>query len=207
MSKFFSKKYEKLSPYTPGEQPKDMKYVKLNTNESPFPPCEDAVRFAEENTRSMNLYPALECIDIRGKLADMYGVDKDEIVMVNGSDEILDFCFMAFCDDEHPAVFPDLTYGFYPVFATFNNVPYTEIPLEEDFSIDIDKYMGCKKTIFIANPNAPTGMLLSVDDIEKIVKGNPESIVVIDEAYIDFGGETCIPLIKKYSNLIVCQTF
>ena len=206
MSRFFSKKYAKLVPYTPGEQPKDMQYIKLNTNESPYPPSEKAQQYAAEAAKMLNLYPDPECRNATEKLAEMLGVDFDEVLLTNGSDEILNFAFMAFCDSEHPAAFADITYGFYTVFADINNVPYEEIPLK-NFKIDINDYIGINKTIFIANPNAPTGIALPLCDIEKIVASNPDSIVVIDEAYVDFGGESAVPLIKKYDNLLVTQTF
>lgn len=207
MSRFFSDKYKELTPYTPGEQPKDTKYVKLNTNESPFPPSEKAVEYAYEYAKKLHLYPDPQCTILTQKIADMIGVEKDEVIVTNGSDEILNFAFMAFCDEKRPVVFPDITYGFYPVFAQINNIPYEEIPLKEDFTIDINDYIGINKNIFIANPNAPTGILISKDDIEKIVKSNPDNVVVIDEAYIDFGGESCVSLTKKYNNLLVTQTF
>ena len=207
MSRFFSEKYKGLDPYTPGEQPKDMQYVKLNTNESPFPPSEKAMAYAAEAAKSLQLYPDPECSVLTEKLADLLGVDKSEVIINNGSDEILNFAFMAFCDGKTPAIFPDITYGFYPVFAEINNVPFEEIPLEDDFSIDISKYMGTGKTVVIANPNAPTGMALPLSDIEKIVASNPDNVVVIDEAYVDFGGESAVPLIKKYDNLLVTGTF
>ncbi len=207
MSKFFSQKYKNLIPYTPGEQPKDMKYIKLNTNESPFPPSEKAIKAASEAACTLQLYSDPECRYLTEKLAETLGVDYSEVLCTNGSDEILNFAFMAYCDKEHPAAFADITYGFYSVFAEINNVPYTEIPLKEDFTIDINDYIGIGKTIFIANPNAPTGIALSRDEIERIIKSNPDNIVVIDEAYVDFGGESCIPLIKKYDNLLVTGTF
>ncbi len=207
MSKFFSSKYKSLTPYTPGEQPKDMKYIKLNTNESPFPPSEKAVKAAGEAARDLQLYSDPECRVLTEKLAQTLGVEYSEVLCTNGSDEILNFAFMAFCDSEHPAAFADITYGFYPVFAQINGVPFGEIPLCEDFSININDYMGIGKTIFIANPNAPTGIALKRDDIEKIIKSNPDNIVVVDEAYVDFGAESCIPLIKKYDNLLVTGTF
>lgn len=205
MSRFLSARHKSLVPYTPGEQPKDMKYIKLNTNESPFPPSEKAMKYIEEAAAKLNLYSDPECTPIVKKLSELYGIDKDEILFTNGSDEILNFAFIAFCDKS--AVFPDITYGFYKVFADINNVPYEEIPLKEDFTIDINDYIGINKNIFIANPNAPTGILLPVSDIEKIIKSNPDNIVVVDEAYIDFGGESCVPLIRKYDNLLVTQTF
>jgi len=207
LSRFFSNKYKSLEPYTPGEQPKDMDYIKLNTNESPYPPSEKAQKLSCEAAKRLQLYPDPECRELTRKLADTLGVNEDEILLTNGSDEILNFAFMAYCDDEHPAVFPDITYGFYSVFAQINNVPYEEIPLTEDFKINVSDYIGCNKTIFIANPNAPTGITLSTDEIEDILKSNPDNIVVIDEAYVDFGGTSCVPLIKKYDNLLVTQTF
>ena len=207
MSKFFSSKFSALTPYTPGEQPKERKYIKLNTNESPFPPSQKAIKAAFEAAENLQLYSDPEQRALTSAVAENLGVDYENVLLTNGSDEILNFAFMAFCDEKHPAVFADLTYGFYKVFAQLNGVPYEEIPLKDDFTIDVNDYVGINKTIFIANPNAPTGILLSVDEIEKIVKSNPDSVVVIDEAYIDFGGESCVPLIKKYDNLLVTRTF
>ncbi len=207
MSRFFSNKYKNLIPYTPGEQPKDMQYIKLNTNESPFEPPKSVKKAVAKATGKLELYPDPECKALTEILAKQYGVESDELLLTNGSDEILNFAFMAFCDDMHPAVFPDITYGFYSVFAEINGVPYREIPLKEDFTVDINDYIGCKKTIFIANPNAPTGITLTVEQIEEIVRSNPDNVVVIDEAYVDFGAESCVPLIHKYDNLLVTQTF
>lgn len=207
MSRFFSEKYASLTPYVPGEQPRDMKYIKLNTNESPFPPSDKALRLAAERLRMFNLYSDPDAVELREKLAEYYGFSPEEVIVTNGSDEILNFCFMAFCDVEHPAVFPAISYGFYPVFAEVNRIPYTEIPLTPDFSVDPDDYCGIGKTIVIANPNAPTGKLLPVSDIEWIVASNPDNVVVIDEAYVDFGGESCLPLVHRYDNLIVTQTY
>ena len=207
MSRFFSEKYKKLVPYTPGEQPKILNLTKLNTNECPFPPSEKALQYAREHTRPMNLYSDIEGVGVREALAALYGLRPENLLLGNGSDEILNFAFMAFCDDDHPAAFPDISYGFYPVFANLNRVPYTEIPLREDFRAAPEDYYGLGKTIFLANPNAPTGIALSRREVEEIVKRNPDSVVVIDEAYVDFGGESCIPLIEKYENLLVVQTF
>lgn len=207
MSRFLSERRKNLVPYTPGEQPKDMKYVKLNTNESPFEPSQKAVDGALSAAKRLNLYPDPECKALTEEIAKMCGVECNEVLVTNGSDEILNFAFIAFCDEKTKAVFPDITYGFYPVFADINNVPYEEIPLNDDFSVNVEAFCGINKNIFIANPNAPTGMMISLDDIEKILKTNPDNIVVIDEAYVDFGGVTAIPLIKKYDNLIVTQTF
>ena len=205
MSRFFSEKYKALTPYTPGEQPQNMQYVKLNTNESPFPPSPKAVERAAQEAERLQLYSDPECKLLVATAAQKLGVREDQILFTNGSDEILNFAFMAFCDQG--AVFPDITYGFYPVFAQLNNIPYETIPLAEDYSIRAEDYMGIGKTIFIANPNAPTGMVLPLSDIEKILQTNPNNVVVIDEAYVDFGGESAIPLTRKYENLLVIQTF
>lgn len=205
MSKFLSEKFRALTPYTPGEQPQNRKYIKLNTNESPFPPSEKAVAAAFEEAKRLQLYSDPECKILRATLAQKLGVSEDEIIFTNGSDDILNFAFMAFCDKG--ASFPDITYGFYPVFAELNHVAAEEIPLRDDFTIDISDYCGIGKAVFIANPNAPTGIALSVAEIEKIVASNPDNVVVIDEAYVDFGAESCVPLIKKYDNLLVTQTF
>lgn len=207
MSRFFSEKYKKLVPYTPGEQPQDMQYVKLNTNESPFGPSEKARLYAAQAAENLQLYSDPECKALVSKASEVFGVEADEILFTNGSDEILNFAFMAFCDSEHPAVFPDITYGFYSVFAELNGVEYTQIPLKNDFTVNVQDYKGINKTIFLANPNAPTGIALSVAEIEEVIKSNPDNVVVIDEAYVDFGAETVIPLIKKYDNLLVTGTF
>lgn len=207
MSRFLSSMLKNITPYTPGEQPKDTVYIKLNTNESPFGPSAKAIKYANEAAENLNLYPDPECSKLTEKLSEILGVGCDEILVTNGSDEILEFAFMAFCDESHPAVFPDITYGFYPVYADLFGIPYEEMPLNEAFEIDVNDYIGINKTIFIANPNAPTGIFLSTDKIEEILKSNPDNVVVIDEAYIDFGGESCVPLIHKYDNLLVTQTF
>ncbi len=207
MSRFFSDKYAGLIPYVPGEQPKDRKYIKLNTNESPFPPSPLAQAYARQAAEDLHLYSDPQCAALIQKAAGFYGVSPEEIVFTNGSDEILNFAFMAFCDKDHPAVFPDITYGFYSVFADLNGVPWTTIPLQEDFSVRAEDYIGINKTIFLANPNAPSGLALGLDQIEAIVKSNPDNVVVIDEAYVDFGGESAVPLIQKYDNLLITQTF
>ena len=207
MSRFFSEKYKTLEPYTPGEQPQDMQYVKLNTNESPFPTSPKAVAAAAEAAERLRLYSDPECRLLTEKFCEVFGVAKDEVLFTNGSDEILNFAFMAYCDDAHPAAFPNISYGFYPVFAEINRVPYMEIPLRYNFTIDVEEYCGINKTIFIANPNAPTGIALKPSEIEMILRSNPNNVVVIDEAYVDFGAESCLPLTRKYDNLLVAQTF
>lgn len=207
MSRFFSEKYASLTPYTPGEQPKDMQYVKLNTNESPFPPSPAVTAAAAEQSGKLQLYSDPESTALREKLAQVYGVKPSQVLATNGSDEVLNFAFMAFADEKSPLAFPDISYGFYPVFAELNHIPYTQIPLKDDFSIDPADYMGINKTIVIANPNAPTGLCLSLAQIEEIVKTNPNNVVIIDEAYVDFGAESAVALIDRYDNLLVTQTF
>ncbi len=207
MSKFLKQSFSQLVPYTPGEQPKDNKYIKLNTNESPFPPSKKAVAAAKKAAKKLQLYSDPECLKLREKLAEIYGVKKEQIIATNGSDEVLNFAFMAFCDENTPAAFADITYGFYKVFAAVNNVPFTQIPLSDDFTINVDDYLGINKTIFIANPNAPTGIALTLSEIEKILKANPNNIVVIDEAYTGLGAESAVSLVNKYDNLLVTMTF
>ena len=208
MSRFLSDRFSSLETYVPGEQPKDMEYVKLNTNESPFPPSPKVLeRLNEQEIAKLNLYPQPEGAVLSEKLAQTYGVERENVFLANGSDEVLSFAFMAFCDSDTGAAFPDISYGFYPVFAQLYGIDYSEKPLCDDFTIDINDYFSQNRTIFIANPNAPTGLALTRDQIEKILQTNPDNIVVIDEAYVDFGGETAIPLIKRYPNLLVVQTY
>ena len=207
MSRFFTSKYSNLIPYTPGEQPKDRKFVKLNTNESPFATPECAVEAAKAAAENVQLYSDPECTYFRQALARRFDVDYDMTIAVNGSDEILNFAFMAFCDDNCPALFPDISYGFYPVFANLSHIPYKTFPLREDFTVDIEPYKNTWGTVVIANPNAPTGIALSLEEIEEIVASNPDRVVIVDEAYVDFGTESAVPLVKKYPNLLVTQTF
>lgn len=207
MSKFFSNKFASLTPYTPGEQPRDMQYVKLNTNESPFPPSPAVAAAVAAESGKLQLYSDPESTALRAKLAEVYGVKPSQVIVSNGSDEVLNFAFMAFADEKSPLAFPDISYGFYPVFAELNHIPYTPIPLKADFSIDPKDYMGVGKTVVIANPNAPTGMCLPLTDIENILKSNPHNVVIIDEAYVDFGGESAVKLVDSYENLLVVQTF
>ena len=155
MSRFFSDKYRDLESYTPGEQPQNMQYIKLNTNESPFPPAEKAVAYAAEAAEKQHLYCDPECGELSDKLASYYGVGRRQVLATNGSDEILNFAFMAFCDEKNPAIFPDITYGFYQVFAQVNHIPYRQVPLREDLTIDIKQYMGNDSTVFLANLKAP----------------------------------------------------
>ena len=203
MSKFLSSRLQNLEAYTPGEQPKNNEYIKLNTNENPFKQavCEQI------NLASLNIYSDTNCTELTRVFAEYYNIGKNNVVFANGSDEILAFCFLAFCDDNINVCFPEISYGFYSVFAELFGIEVEKIALKEDFSIDINDYFSKKKTIIIANPNAPTSLALGIDDIEKVVLNNKDSIVIIDEAYVDFGAESSVILTSKYDNLIVCGTF
>ena len=206
MSRFLNQQYQSLEAYTPGEQPRDMQYIKLNTNESPYPPAPSVVEaMTAEQVELLRLYSDPTAKNLKEKLAGLYGVSPENVFVSNGSDEVLNFAFMAF--GGNGAVFPDISYGFYEVYAELYGIKAEKIPLEADFSVDYRKYCGKNKMVVIANPNAPTGMTIPVWQIEEIVKTNPDSLVLIDEAYVDFGGETCLPLVKKYDNLLVTRTF
>lgn len=208
MSRFLDTKYKDLASYVPGEQPQDKKYIKLNTNESPYPPSPLVIESVKDNDMAdLRLYSDPECRVLKEKLAKRYGVDNDNIYLSNGSDDILNFAFMAYCADGKGVAFPDITYGFYKVFADLYHSYAFIIPLEDDFTVDADKFCSINKTVVIANPNAPTGLTLSLDKIERILSTNPNNVVVIDEAYVDFGAETCLPLLKKYDNLLIVRTF
>ncbi|MBO4979697.1 MAG: histidinol-phosphate transaminase [Clostridia bacterium] len=207
MSQFFTSRLSALKPYTPGEQPKDTVYIKLNTNESPFPPSEGVQKAVADEAARLQLYSDPECRDLNRTAADFFGVGTDQILMTNGSDEILNFAFMAFGDDQNPFAFPSISYGFYPVFAALNRVPAKPIPLGADFRINVLDYKDIGANIVIANPNAPTGLYLGLDEIEYLLENNRDHVVVIDEAYIDFGGESAVSLIPKYENLLVTRTF
>ena len=206
MSRFLNEKYQKLEAYIPGEQPRDMKYIKLNTNESPYPPSQgvlDAVN--SDEAANLRLYSDPECKHLKEAIAELYKVKAENVYLSNGSDDILNFSFMAFADDG--VAFPEISYGFYKVYAELYNLDYRMIPLKDDFSIDAKDYCGLNKMIVIANPNAPTGKTISRDDIIQILETNQDNVVLIDEAYVDFGGESAYPLTKKYDNLLVVQTF
>lgn len=208
MSRFFSRRFDSLTAYTPGEQPQDQQYIKLNTNESPFEPSPDVIKaISSDEVGKLRLYSDPECKNTVQAIADYYGVESKNVVLGNGSDEILSFIFQAYCDGDTPVAFPDISYGFYSVFARLYGIEADVIPLKEDYSLDVNDYCGVGKTVVIANPNAPTGMAVSLEDIEKILVSNPDNIVVIDEAYVDFGADSAVALTKKYSNLIVVQTF
>ena len=206
MSKFINERFASLEEYTPGEQPQDKKYIKLNTNESPYPPSKAVFKAVNKSqVADLRLYCDPDCKKLKTAMAKLWGVKETNIFLSNGSDDILNFAFMAY--GKKGAVYPDITYGFYSVFAELHGVDSEIIPLEEDFTIDTEKYKGKNKLIVIANPNAPTGIALSLDKIEEIVKENPDNVVLIDEAYVDFGGESCYKLTCKYDNLLCVGTF
>ena len=181
MSSFLHTKYQALEAYTPGEQPRDKQYIKLNTNESPYPPSQAVLTaLGEEDIRDLRLYSDPEGKALKLALARLYGMGADQVFLSNGSDDILNFAFMAFGQDG--AVFPDLTYSFYPVFADLHGVPYSTVPLHEDFTVDVPGLSGTGKLTVLANPNAPTGIALPLSEVEKIIASNPDHVVVIDEA-------------------------
>lgn len=206
MSRFLNDRLAKLESYTPGEQPQDKKYIKLNTNESPYPPSESVIKAINENeVKDLRLYCDPECKKLRNTLAELMDVEDKNIFLSNGSDDILNFAFMAYGDNG--AAFPDITYGFYSVFAELYGIKTEIIPLKDDFTIDTEAFCGQNRLVVIANPNAPTGIELPLDEIEKVILSNPDSIVLIDEAYVDFGGSSCVDLTRKYDNLLCVGTF
>ncbi|PWM70656.1 MAG: histidinol-phosphate transaminase [Bacillota bacterium] len=206
MSKFLAEALQSLTPYTPGEQPQGGAFIKLNTNENPYFPSRYAVsKITEKTLDDLRLYSDPTSADLRGSIAAHYGVSAKNVAVGNGSDEILAFAFRAFA--QNGACFPDITYGFYKVFAALFGAEAEEIPLNADFTVDIKKYFNKNKCVVLANPNAQTGIALPLSAIEEIVRSNPENVVVIDEAYVDFGGESAAELIGRYDNLLVVQTF
>lgn len=198
----------KVVPYVPGEQPKKTTMIKLNTNENPYPPAPGVQKAIEEYDISrLRLYPDPKIDKLVHGIADYYGLKDEQVFVGVGSDDVLAMVFMTFFNSKLPIVFPDITYSFYDVWADMLRIPYTQIPLTEDFCIDVEDYKKPNGGVVFPNPNAPTGELLSLDKVEEIVKANQDVIVVVDEAYVDFGGESALPLIDKYDNVIVVQTF
>lgn len=199
----------KVVPYTPGEQPQNPNVIKLNTNECPYPPAPGVAKALQSfQADALRLYPDPAASDLTKALADYYGVKQSEVFVGVGSDDVLAMIFMTFFNSKKPLLFPDITYSFYDVWADLFRIPYRQIPLNDEFEINKEDYIGkeCGGIIF-PNPNAPTGVLVDLAFIEDIVKANPDVIVVVDEAYIDFGGVSALPLIQKYDNLLVVQTF
>ena len=207
MKEFWSKRARDLVPYTPGEQPRQRNWIKLNTNENPYPPSQKAlaaIRAAAGET--LRLYPDPECTSLREALAATFDLKPAQVFVGNGSDEVLALCFQAFFDPERTILFPDVTYSFYPVFADLYGLSYREVPLDERFGLPLESFVGDNGGVVIANPNAPTGRAVSLCDIRMLLEGNPESVVIVDEAYVDFGAQSAVPLIDSYPNLVVVQT-
>lgn len=198
----------KVVPYFPGEQPKDTDVIKLNTNENPYPPA-PAVKELMENfdISRMRLYPTPDADVLVNAIAGRYGLKPSQVFVGVGSDDVISMAFLTFFGSDKPILFPDITYSFYDVWADVYRIPYKTCPLRSDLTIDPEDYKTENGGIIFPNPNAPTGVLESVEMIEEIVKANPDSVVMIDEAYIDFGGKSCLPLIEKYENLLVIQTY
>lgn len=207
MSRFLSPEAARLAPYTPGEQPVDMQYVKLNTNESPFPPSPRVLQaLSQEEAGRLNLYSDPACGRLNRAIAARYGLAPENVISGNGSDEVLAFAFRALCGTGRGVAFADITYSFYRSQAALFGLEETIVPLREDFSLNVDDYMDFPGTVVIANPNAPTGMALPRLDIQRLLEANPDRVVMVDEAYVDFGGESCAPLVGQYDNLLVVQT-
>ncbi|MCF7533198.1 histidinol-phosphate transaminase [Pseudomonas petrae] len=207
MSKFWSPFVNDLVPYVPGEQPKLTKLVKLNTNENPYGPSPkaiDAMRVAVSD--ELRLYPDPNSDVLKQAVARYYGVDANRVFLGNGSDEVLAHAYNAFFRQDKPLLFPDISYSFYPVYCGLYGVDYEAVPLDEQFQIRVEDYVRPNGGIIFPNPNAPTGCLLALDAVEQILKNSPDSVVIVDEAYIDFGGETAISLVDRYPNLLVTQT-
>ena len=208
MSRFLSPTLSAVTPYTPGEQPQDQQYIKLNTNESPYLPSPAVVAaVSEAEVEKLRLYSDPACADLLRAAAAHFGLQPDQIMPGNGSDENLFFALRAFCDETHPLAYADITYGCYSVWCGLMHIPSHIIPLKEDFTLDPEDYYGLHRTIVIANPNAPTGLALSRAQVEGILQANPDCVVVLDEAYVDFGGESCVSLTERYPNLLVVQTY
>jgi histidinol-phosphate aminotransferase len=203
---------KRLNPYIPGEQPQDRKYLKLNTNENPYPPSPRIEEFLKDfDIEKLRLYSDPLSVRLREKIAQKYEVKKEQIFVSNGSDEALSFCFYAFFDSTHgPLLFPEFTYSFYPVYCDFYGIAYERIPLDNQFSVNVEEFLKKPKscgTIF-ANPNAPTGICLPIENVRELLENYPrENVVLIDEAYIDFGGESAVGLIQDFKNLLIVMTF
>lgn len=198
----------KVVPYVPGEQPNKARMIKLNTNENPYPPAPGVQKALEEfQADKLRLYPDPVIGKLVNAIAKYYGVRKEQVFVGVGSDDVLAMIFMTFFNSKEPILFPDITYSFYDVWADMLRIPYKQIPLDENFCIIPADYKQTNGGVVFPNPNAPTGELLGLEAVEEIIKANPDVIVVVDEAYIDFGGESALPLINKYDNVIVVQTF
>lgn len=205
----WEKNVRKVVPYVPGEQPSGKDVIKLNTNESPYPPAPGVARRIEQmKADMMRLYPEFpEETELAQALAEYYRIDKEQLFIGDGSDDVLALAYMTFFQSDRPVLFPDITYSFYDVWADLYRVPYETQALDEHFCIRSEDYMQPNGGVVFPNPNAPTGVLMDVSRVEEIVAANRDVVVIVDEAYIDFGGTSCLPLIHKYDNLLVVQTF
>lgn len=207
MSKFWSPFVKDLVPYVPGEQPKLAKLVKLNTNENPYGPSPKAIAAMQaEVNDNLRLYPDPNSDRLKQAVADYYGVQTSQVFVGNGSDEVLAHAFHGLFQHGQPLLFPDISYSFYPVYCGLYGIDSVQVPLDEQFQIRVEDYARPNGGIIFPNPNAPTGCPLALDAIERLLKANPDTVVLVDEAYIDFGGETAISLVDKYPNLLVSQT-
>lgn len=208
MNPFWSAVVQSLTPYVPGEQPKVDQLIKLNTNESPFGPSPKAVKaMRAEIGDNLRLYPDPEAERLKEAIAHYYRVERDQVFVGNGSDEVLAHAFQALLQHPKPVLFPDVSYSFYPVYCKLYGIQYREIPLRENFELNVRDYRADNGGVVIANPNAPSGRLLALAEIEELLAANMQSAVIIDEAYIDFGGTSAIALLDQYPNLLVIQTF
>ena len=207
MKRYWSRVASGLTPYVPGEQPKLADLVKLNTNECPYGPSPAALAaLRAEIGDTLRLYPDPNCDDLRLAIAEYYGLESEQVFVGNGSDEVLAHVFLALLKQERPVLFPDITYSFYPVYCGLYDIEYRQLPLTESFEIRVDDYLQPNGGIIFPNPNAPTGRALALSEIERLLRANTESVVVVDEAYVDFGAETAVGLIARYPQLLVVHT-
>jgi len=206
--RLWSQTARSCDPYVPGEQPRAKNIIKLNTNENPYPPSPRVLKaLAAAVNGDLRLYPSPQAEELRIAIAEFYGMKPDQVFVGNGSDELLAFSFLAFFNPGETVLFPDITYSFYPVYAKLFHIDYEEVPLFDDFSMPVEKFFGAEGGVIFPNPNAPTGVYTPLEDVERILRNNPDKPVIIDEAYIDFGGETAAKLIDRYDQLLVIQTF
>ena len=206
MKTLWSRRIRDMVPYTPGEQPQGQSWIKLNTNENPYPPSPKVMEAVQAAGEQLRLYPDPEASALRGALAELYGLRPEQIFAGNGSDEVLALCFQAFFDPERTILFPDVTYSFYPVFARMYGMDAREVPLDEGFRVPVEAFLGSSGGVVLPNPNAPTGLALPLEDIRALAEGNPGAVVVIDEAYVDFGARSAVELLNRCPNLLVVQT-
>ncbi len=208
MSHYWSQLVQELDPYVPGEQPKDQRYIKLNTNESPYPPSPQAIAAIQAAANdTLRLYPDPNADELRDAIAEYYAVERANVFVGNGSDEVLAHVFNGLLKHDLPILYPDISYSFYPVYANLYQIQAQQIPLRENFQLCLSDYVQKNGGIIFPNPNAPTGIAENLDDIKRLIEANTDSVVVIDEAYVDFGAQTAIPLIHDYPNVLVVQTF